>query len=165
MMSGRIEQKLRELGIELPPVPAVPPNMNFVMGVRTGNQLFVVGGPLLADGKLAYRGKVPTELSLEVAYQAARLTALNLLATMQQQLGSLDRVLKIVKLTGFVNGTDDFEQQPAVINGASDLLIQVFGPEIGKHTRSAIGVNGLAGRMPVEIELVVEIKESQQLFS
>jgi enamine deaminase RidA (YjgF/YER057c/UK114 family) len=156
---GKIEKRLAELGITLPPVWGVPPGMNFIMAVQTGNLLYTAGhGPIGDGGRLAYRGKVGAEVSVEDGYQAARLTGLNLLATLQKELGSLDRVVKIVKVLGMVNAVDGFEKQPAVINGASDLFVEVFGAEIGKHARSAVGMGGLPGNMPVEIEMIVEVK-------
>ena len=158
MAEGQIEKRLAELGIELPPSFSAPPNMNFITAVPVGNLLFLAGhGPTGADGRLAYRGKVGAEVSVEDAYKAARLTGLNLLATMQKELGTLDRVVKLVKVLGMVNAVDGFGQQPQVINGASDLFVEVFGEQIGKHARSAVGMGGLPNNMPVEIEMIVQI--------
>jgi enamine deaminase RidA (YjgF/YER057c/UK114 family) len=159
MADGLIEQRLVELGITLPPTWGAPPGMNFISFVQTGNLLFLSGhGPTGSDGRLAYRGRVGQELSVEEAYQAARLTGLNLLASMQKALGTLDRVNKLVKVLGMVNAVEGFGQQPQVINGASDLFVQVFGEAIGKHARSAVGMGSLPNNMPVEIEMVVEVK-------
>lgn len=159
MADGQIEQRLAELGIELPRAWGAPSNMNFITVVQTGNLLFLAGhGPTGADGKLAYVGKVGAEVSLEAANQAARLTGLNLLATIKTEIGSLDRVEKIVKVLGMVNAVEGFGQQPQVINGASDLFVEVFGEKIGKHARSAVGMGGLPNNMPVEIEMIVQVK-------
>lgn len=156
---GEIEKRLAELGIELPPAWSAPAGMNFISAVAVGDLLFLSGhGPTGADGQVQYRGKVGAAISEEKAYQAARLTGLNLLATIKKELGSLDRVAKIVKVLGMVNAVEGFERQPFVINGASDLFVEVFGPEIGKHARSAVGMGGLPNNMPVEIEMIVQIK-------
>ena len=152
-----IEQRLIALNIELPPAWSAPADMNFITAVEVGDLLFVSGhGPTLTNGKVANVGKVGAEVSLEQAYLAARLTGLNLLATIKNELGSLSRVTKIVKVLGMVNAVEGFGQQPQVINGASDLFLEVFGPEIGKHARSAVGVYGLPYNMPVEIEMIVQ---------
>jgi enamine deaminase RidA (YjgF/YER057c/UK114 family) len=148
------EQKLRELGHTLPPPP--PPIANYVGAVHTGNLLFLSGkGPDLQGGR-QWRGKVGAEFTTEDGYQAARDTMLNLLAVLQAEIGDLSRVRRIVKLLGMVNSTPDFGDHPKVINGASDLLVQVFGDQ-GRHARSAIGVAALPGGIPVEIEMIVEI--------
>jgi enamine deaminase RidA (YjgF/YER057c/UK114 family) len=159
MAEGKIEQHLAELGIELPSTFTAPPGMNFISAVLAGDLLFLAGhGPTGPDGRLAYRGKVGDEVSQEDGYKAARLTGLNLLATIQKELGSLDRVVKIVKVLGMVNAVEGFERQPFVINGASDLFVEVFGQEIGKHARSAVGMGGLPNNMPVEIEMIVQVR-------
>ncbi len=159
MAEGKIEQRLAELGIELPPAFSAPPGFNFISAVTVGDLLFTAGhGPTGADGKLAYYGKVGKEVSLEDGYKAARLTGLNMLATIKKELGSLDRVVKLVKMLGMVYAVDDFGKQPMVINGASDLFVEVFGEEIGKHARSAVGMGGLPNNMPVEIEMIVQFK-------
>jgi len=127
--------------------------------VAAGDLLFLAGhGPTGPDGKLAYQGKVGKEVSPEDAYKAARLTGLNLLATMKKELGSLDRVVKLVKVLGMVYAIDDYGKQPLAINGASDLFVEVFGEEIGKHARSAVGMGGLPNNMPIEIEMIVQFK-------
>lgn len=159
MSDGKIEQRLTELGIELPTPFSAPPGMNFISAVQVGELLFLAGhGPTGADGRLAYRGKVGEDILLEDAYKAARLTGINLLATMKKELGTLDRVVKLVKVLGMVNAVDGFGQQPQVINGASDLFVEVFGEQIGKHARSAVGMGGLPNNMPVEIEMIVQVK-------
>ncbi len=159
MADGLIEQRLAELGIVLPPTFGAPPGMNFLTAVQVGELVFLAGhGPTGPDGKLAFQGKVGAEVSVEQGYQAARVTGLNLLATLQKELGSLDRVVKLVKVLGMVNAVDDFGKQPQVINGASDLFVEVFGEQIGKHARSAVGMSGLPNNMPVEIEMIVQVK-------
>ena len=151
----KVEQRLKELGIELPAPPA--PVANYVRYVQAGNLLFVSGHGPSRDGKFVYTGKVGAEVSLEDAYQAARLVMINCLASMKEALGDLDRVKRIVKLLGMVNAVPEFGDQPKVINGASDLLVDVFGSEIGKHARSAVGMGSLPSQITVEIEMIVEI--------
>lgn len=151
------EDRLRELGIELP----APPNplANYVRAKRVGGLMFVSGhGPAPdADGK-RWIGKVGGDLTLEEGYHAARLTGLNLLASVRAELGSLDRVKQIVKLLGMVNCAPGFDQTPRVINGCSDLLVEVFGPGAGQHARSAVGMAELPNTIPVEIEMVIEVE-------
>ena len=103
-------------------------------------------------------GKVGKEITVEQGYEAAKIVGLNLCATLKSNIGSLDRVKRVVKLTGFVNCIDTFTQQPAVVNGCSDLFVKVFGDEKGKHTRSAVGVNSLPLGVPVEVEAIIEIE-------
>jgi enamine deaminase RidA (YjgF/YER057c/UK114 family) len=144
------EQKLRQLGITL--LPVTPPIANYVNAVRTGNLLFLAGkGP--AGGASGIVGK---DITVEQAYQHARSTALALVAVMKDELGSLDRVKRIVKVLGMVNAVPGFGDQPKVINGCSDLFVEVFG-ERGKHARSAVGMGSLPNNIPVEIECIVEI--------
>ena len=144
-----IDERLADLGIELPPVPA--PAGNYVHAVRTGNLLYLSGkGP----GNVI--GKVGGGISVEDAYRHARETGLILIAVMRQELGSLDRVSRIVKVLGMVNAVPDFGQQPKVVNGCSDLFVEVFG-EKGRHARSAVGMGSLPGGIPVEIEVIVEV--------
>ena len=151
------DARLKELGISLPQ-PATPV-ANYVGAVRVGNLLFVSGhGPLRTEGKPMARGKVGRELTVEQGYQAAREVGLSLLATTRAQLGSLDRVKRVVKVLGMVNSADDFGDQPKVINGFSDLMVQVFGEATGKHARSAVGMAGLPMGIPVEIEMVLEVE-------
>ena len=151
-----IETKLKELGLELPnpPVPAA----NYIGYVRVGNLLFIGGNIGRINGVLKYRGKVGAGITLEQAYDAARNCALNHLATMKAALGDLDRVERIVKVLGYVNVAPDFIDMPKVINGESDLLVQVFG-ERGQHTRAAVGVASLSQDSPVETEVTVQVKE------
>jgi enamine deaminase RidA (YjgF/YER057c/UK114 family) len=142
------------LGIQLPPAPK--PLASYVPAVRTGNLVFLAGQGPLADGKPTVTGKVGAELSEEQGNKAARATMLTLLAVLRQEIGSLDRVRRVVKLVGWVNSAPGFTRQPWVINGASDLLIEIFG-DAGKHARSSLGANELPLNIPVEIELVVEV--------
>ena len=149
-----VAQRLNELGIEL--ATPRPPQANYVPAVRTGNLIFLSGtGPYLPDGGLV-TGKVGGELTVEQGYAAARWAMLALLANLQVELGDLERVARVVKLLGMVNCTVDFTRQPEVINGASDLLVEVFG-ERGRHARSAVGMFALPRNIAVEIEMIVEI--------
>ncbi len=143
------EKKLQELGIRL--APPSPPVANYVNAVRTGNLLFLAG-----KGPGAVKGKLGREFSVEQGYQHAREVGLALLAVMKGELGSLDRVKRVVKVLGMVNGVPEFADQPKVINGCSDLFVQVFG-ERGKHARSAVGMGSLPNGIPVEIEVIVEV--------
>jgi enamine deaminase RidA (YjgF/YER057c/UK114 family) len=146
-----VDARLEELGITLPEVRE--PMGNYVRAVRTGNLLFLSG-----NGPSQSRGKVGAEVSVEQAYEAARETGLNLLAAMKQELGSLDRVARVVKVFGMVNAAPDFGQQPQVINGCSDLFVEVFG-EAGRHARSAVGMGSLPVQISVEIECIVEVTD------
>ncbi|MEQ5778442.1 MULTISPECIES: RidA family protein [unclassified Thalassospira] len=149
-------QRLAELGITLPPAPA--PIANFVTHVREGNLLFLSGqGPLDTSGNLS-KGKVGADVSIEKAYADARLTGINLLAVMQEALGDLGRVKRVVKLLGMVNAAPDFCDHPAVINGCSDLFNDVFGPQ-GVHARSAIGMGSLPNQITVEIEAIIALND------
>ena len=157
------EENLRQLGIVLPPAWTAPRGMNFVTSARSGNLLFLSGhGPTRPPGDPAgpvVVGRIGRDLDVEAGYAAARLTGLNLLATMRSALGSLDRVARIVKVLGMVACTEDFQDTPKVVNGASDLFVEVFGPEIGRHARSAVGMQALPSGMPVEVEMIVEVRE------
>lgn len=149
-----IEDKLLSLGITLasPPVPAG----SYVPVVVSGNLVFVSGQIPLEAGLLKFRGKVGKDLAVESGQKAARLCTINALAQLRVLLGSLDKIKRIVKVTGFVNCEPSFADQPQVINGASDLLVQVFG-EKGKHARAAVGVSSLPLQSAVEVEFIVEI--------
>jgi len=150
------EAKLVELGITLPTPPQ--PVANYVNGVRTGNLIFLAGkGPRYADGT-EISGKLGADISIEKGYEGARLTAINQLAVLKAMLGNLNKVKRIVKVLGMVNCTPDFIEQPKVINGFSDLMVEVFGDR-GKHARAAVGMNSLPRAQAVEIELVVEVYE------
>ena len=151
----KIEQRLKELGIELPPIPA--PAGNYEQYVQTGNLIFLSGaGPHTGDGRLP-SGKVGADVSVEEAYQHARSIGLVQIARLKQALGDLDKVNRIVKVLGMVNAVPEFGQQPKVMNGFSDLMIEVFGDK-GRHARSAVGMGSLPFQIPVEIEAVVEVE-------
>ncbi len=151
------EARLKELGLSLPPQPR--PMANYVSAVRTGSLLYLAGhGPLGDDGKPISRGKLGRDLTVEEGYRAARQTALNALVTLRTELGSLDRVRRIVKVLGMVNADPDFQKTPQVINGFSDLMVEVFGESIGKHARSAVGMATLPNSIPVEIESIFEVE-------
>ena len=150
------EAKLREMGLELPPAPH--PVANYVPAVQVGNLLFVSGHGPARGGAFPAKGKLGRELTVEQGYQAAQAVALNMLSTVKATMGSLDRVRRVVKLLGMVNSAEGFSQQPAVINGASDLLVAVFG-EAGRHARSAVGMAELPMGIPVEIEMILEVAE------
>ncbi|MBI2014314.1 MAG: RidA family protein [Candidatus Rokubacteria bacterium] len=153
------EARLKEKSITLPP-PATP-IANYVGAVRVGNLLFVSGhGPLRTDGKPSARGKVGRDLTVEQGAQVAREVGLSLLATVRASLGSLDKVKRVVKVLGMVNSADGFGEQPKVINGFSDLMVEVFGEAIGKHARSAVGMAALPMGIPVEIEMVLEVDQA-----
>jgi len=145
---------LESLGLSLPTVPV--PIAAYVNCVRTGNLLFLSGG-LPIDGDRKVIGKIPTDVSIEEGYEASRIVLLNRLAVVRDEIGSLDRVKRIVTLNGFVNSTADFYDHPKVINGASELLIEIFG-ERGKHSRTALGVPALPLNVAVEINLIVEVE-------
>jgi enamine deaminase RidA (YjgF/YER057c/UK114 family) len=151
------EQRLRELGIELPPAPR--PVGVYVPAVRTGNILFTAGHtPRAPDGSPQVVGKVGVDLTVEEAHAAARICGLNLLSTVRQTLGSLDNVVQLVKVLGMVNCAPDFGQQPQVINGFSELLVEVFGEEIGRGGRAAVGMASLPANQPVEVEAIFEVR-------
>lgn len=149
-----ISAKLSSLGLSLPAVPA--PVAAYVNCVRSGNLLFLSGG-LPIDGDRKIIGKVPSEVSVEEAKEGARIIILNRLAVIQEAIGSLDKVVQVVALNGFVNSEPDFYGHPQVINGASELLVEIFG-ERGKHSRTALGAAALPLNVAVEINLVVEVE-------
>jgi len=150
------EANLKGKGIVL--IPPSSPIANYVNVVRAGNLLYLSGkGPQKADNTYV-TGKVGKELTVEQGYEAARITAINHLAVLKYELGSLNKVKRIVKVLGMVNCTEDFKDQPKVINGYSDLMVEIFG-ERGKHARSAVGMYALPANMAVEIEVIVEIDE------
>lgn len=150
-----VEEKLQELGIELRPLSK--PVANYLHAKKFGNLIYCSGCAPVKDGKNLHTGKLGTDLTVEQGYDAAREAAINLLSVLKYELGDLDRVTSIVKILGFVASADDFYAQPAVINGASDLLVEVFG-EKGQHARAAIGTNAIPGNLPVEIELIAEFQ-------
>jgi enamine deaminase RidA (YjgF/YER057c/UK114 family) len=150
-------ERLFSLGISLPTPPVAV--ANFVPAVRAGNLLFLSGQGPIEPGGIRHVGKVGAEVSVDDAYQHARITTINLLAVMHAALGSLSRVVRIVKVLGMVNATPQFMQHPRVINGCSDLLVAVFGETAGSHARSAVGMGSLPGQITVEIELIAEVKD------
>lgn len=149
------EARLKALKLELPPVPK--PIASYVPAVRTGNLVFLAGQGPLSGGKPTVTGKVGAELTEEEGARAARTTILVALAALRAEIGSLDRVARIVKVVGFVNSAPGFTRQPWVMNGASDLLVEIFG-DAGRHARTSVGVSELPLNIPVEIELIVEVK-------
>lgn len=149
-----IEERLKALNIILPSPPK--PVGSYIPVVITGNLAFVSGQIPIKDGKVTYAGKVSKDLSVEDAQDAARLCVINTLAQLKTELGSLDRISKIVRVSGFVNSPPEFTDQPKVINGASDLLFEIFGQN-GQHTRIAVGVSSLPLNSAVEIDLIAEI--------
>jgi enamine deaminase RidA (YjgF/YER057c/UK114 family) len=151
-----IDARLAELGIELPAASA--PAGNYVPVNRTGNLLYTSGQIPVQDGEIVYRGYVGADFDIEPAYAAARLCTLSALAAVRAELGSLDRVAKVVKVTGFVRSSAGFTDQPKVINGASDLLVEIFGDK-GRHARAAVGVNELPLGVCVEVEFIFEITD------
>ena len=154
---GAVDKRLEELGITLPEMR--PPVANYVPAVRTGNLLFLSGSiPAARPDGTEVRGKLGAGLSVEEGYEAARLVGINLLAVLKTTLGDLDKVNRIVKLLSMVNCAPDFTDTPAVANGCSDLLVEVFGDK-GKHARSAVGMAALPLNVPVEIEMVVEVAD------
>ncbi len=152
-----IAEKLQELNLVLP--QPNPPAAAYCPGVMIGGFIFTAGQTPKVNGVLKYKGKVGQDLTLEEATDAARLCCLSALAIIQQSLGTLDKVEKVVKMTGFVNCGPDFTKQSQVINGASQLVYELFGPSIGAHARSAVGCSSLPGNAACEVELIVKVKE------
>ncbi|TBR11332.1 MAG: RidA family protein [Candidatus Nitrosotenuis sp.] len=148
-----IDDKLKSLGITIPTPPK--PAGSYIPVVTSGNLAFVSGQIPMQDGKVAYTGKVPTERTIEDAQSAAKICAVNILAQLKANLGSLDKISKIVRVSGFVNSASDFTEQPKIINAASDLLFEIFG-EKGKHSRIAVGVSSLPLNSTVEIDMIAE---------
>ncbi len=149
------EARIKELGLTLPNPPK--PMGNYVPGVLSGNLLFLSGhGPIRIEGNPSARGKVGRDLSTEDAYKVAREVGLNLLGSARSILGSLDRVKRVVKVLGMVNAVESFGDQPKVINGFSDLMVEVFGENV-RHARSAVGMGSLPAGIPVEIEMILEV--------
>ena len=148
------EAKLKDLGLQLPPPPQ--PVATYIPAVRAGDLLFLSGVLPMRDGQLAFSGKLGRELTVEEGMEAAKLCLLNALAIAKQELGSLDRISRVVKVVGHVASAEGFVQQPQVLNGASDLLVAVFG-DSGRHARVAVGAAELPRRAPVEIEVILSI--------
>ena len=151
-----IEDKLAQLGLSIPP-PHEFPNPNRVWCVQVGNLLFVSGHPPAQEQGVRTQGKVPSEVSEEEAYIAARAATLSILSSIKQTVGNLDKVKKVVKVFGMVNSSPGFTRQFAVIDGASDLLVHLWGPENGQHARSAVGMFELPRQIPVEVEGIFEL--------
>lgn len=149
------ENKLKDLGITLPSTPK--PVANYVPALRLGEILFTSGVLPMKEGKLVFEGKLGKELTVEQGQEAARLALLNALAIVKQEVGNLEKVVRIIRLTGHVTSAPGFVQQPAVLNGASDLLVAIFG-ETGRHTRAALGAAELPLNSPIELELIVQIR-------
>ena len=153
---SKIADRIKELGITLPESPS--PVANYIPVVKTGNLIYLSGvGPADKPDGTSYTGKLGKDLSIDKGYDAARLTAVNIISRLNGFLDDLDQVKQIVKVLSMVNATPDFLDPPAVTNGCSDLLVEVFGDK-GRHARSAIGVATLPGGMPIEIELIAEIE-------
>lgn len=149
-----IEKRLEELGVKLEKVPT--PVAEYVPAKTVGKVVYTSGCDCRISGKLMYEGKVGSDLTLEQGQEAARQVMINIISVLKEHLGDLDRIKQVVKMLAFVNSADGFVEQPFVINGASELLVQVFG-EKGRHARAAISSNELPFNTPVEIELIVEI--------
>ena len=149
-----IDEKIKSLGINLPIPPS--PAGSYIPVVRSGNLLYVSGQIPMEDGKVAFTGKV-SDINIETAQKSARICAINILAQLKKELGDLEKISKIVRISGFVNSVPEFTQQPKVINAASDLLYEIFG-ECGKHSRIAVGVSSLPLNSMTEIDAIVEMK-------
>jgi len=155
---GQIDKKIAEMGIALPD-PLVLPGANRTSAVLIGNVLYLSGhgAALLTDPHLLRRGRLGRELTVDQGYAVARALAVKMLATLKHHLGDLDRVLRVAKITGMVNCVPEFEQHNLVINGASDVFFEVYGPQVGCHARSSLGVAGLVANQPVEIEGIFHV--------
>lgn len=149
-----IDQRLADLKIKLPDAPS--PAGNYLPAVQTGNLLYLSGAICLVDGKMTHTGKVGRDCDIEHACAAARICALNILAVAKKHLGSLEKIQQVVQLNGFVNAIAGFADSPLVINGASDVLVEVLG-DTGRHTRAAVAVTGLPNDSTVELQAVIEV--------
>ncbi|MCE9616945.1 MAG: RidA family protein [Nitrosarchaeum sp.] len=149
-----IEEKIKSIGIKLPNPPS--PAGSYIPVVKSGNLLYVSGQIPMEDGKVAFTGKV-SDANIETAQKSARICAINILAQLKKELGDLEKISRIVRLSGFVNSSPEFAQQPKVINAASDLFYEIFG-ECGKHSRIAVGVSSLPLNSMTEIDAIVEIR-------
>ncbi len=153
-----VEGRIKELGIDLV-APATPPNLKLVRAVRTGNLVYLSGnGPLASGDRKAYVGKVGKDLTIEEGYQAARSTGISQLSVLKDEIGDLNKVVRIVKVFGMVNCEPTFTEHPQVINGYSELMIEVFGDR-GQHARSAVGMSSLPWNIACEVEMIVEVAE------
>lgn len=153
----KIEQKIKEMGLEMPNNPPNPAS-KILMYRRAGNVVYLSGHGPSRGGKNQYIGKLGQDFTTQQGYDAAQLTMLNLLESLKKCIGDLDKVTQVVKLLGLVNSTLDFTEQPGVINGATELLIELYG-DAGRHARSAVGMAQLPGGMAVEIEMIVEVTD------
>jgi enamine deaminase RidA (YjgF/YER057c/UK114 family) len=149
-----IEEKLNEMGIEIPVAPK--PLASYIPATKAGNLIFTAGQIPMVDGELKYKGKVGKEISLAEGIKAAELCTVNCLSVIKSEVKNLDNIKRVIKVTVFVNSTNGFTDQPKVANGASDLLVKIFGDN-GKHVRSAVGVNELPIDSSVEVEMIVEV--------
>jgi enamine deaminase RidA (YjgF/YER057c/UK114 family) len=150
-----IEEKMKELGIELPAPPK--PMGAYVPYVKAGALVYIAGEKATVNDELVFKGKVGKDLTLEEGYEAARIAGLNCLGSLKAAVGNLDTIERIVKVVGYVNSAKGFNKQPQVINGASELLVAIFGDR-GKHARVAVGVNELPSDSPVEVEMIAQLK-------
>jgi enamine deaminase RidA (YjgF/YER057c/UK114 family) len=157
---SQVEERLKELGLVLPE-PLVLPSPNRTSGVQVKNMLYLSGhgAALLEDDTVMRRGKLGVDVSQEEGYRTARALALKMLATIKHHVGDLDRVERVIKVLGMINAVPEFETHNKVLDGASDLFYEVFGPDIGCHGRSSVGVGGLVANQPVEIEGIFQIRE------
>ena len=151
-----IEERIDKLGLNLPEVPK--PVAEYIPAKKSGNLVFCSGQGPVKNGDYIYVGKLGGEVNLEEGYEAAKYCTLNALAAIKSVIGNLDKVEEIIKVRGFVNSKDDFTKQPLVMNGASELLVDIFG-EKGRHARSALGTSVLPDNIPVEVEMIVKVKE------
>ncbi len=151
-----VNEKLDIMGIKIPETPK--PVAAYVPAVKTGSFIYTSGQIPFVDGELKYKGKLGKDLSLEDGYEAARICAINCLSAIKSLIGDLDKIDKIIKVTGFVNSAEEFNLQPKVVNGASDFLGNLFGDK-GAHARSAVGISGLPLDAAVELEMIVKIKD------
>lgn len=154
---SQVEDKLREMGLELPEAPK--PVAAYIPAKHVGELVYVSGQIPLKDGQIAYTGKVGQDLSIEDGYEAAKLCALNALAVVKATIGSLEKLVEVVHVRGYVNSASDFGEQPEVVNGASEFLGELLGDR-GSHARAAVGVAGLPRGVPVEIEMVVRVEST-----
>ena len=151
----KIEHKIKEIGLILPEAPK--PVAEYIPAKKIGNLVFTSGQGPIKNGKFIYVGKIGGEVSLEEGYESAKMCAINCLAAIKSVIGSLDEIDEVIKIKGYVNSTPDFYRQPEVVNGASELIVKIFG-EKGKHVRSALGTSVLPGNIPVELEMIVKVK-------
>lgn len=155
-ISMSYEARIEELGLTVPPAPA--PGGNYVPTMKVGNLVYTAGTICIQNGEMTHTGQVGGERTIEEGYEGAKICALNLLAAIRAEVGSLDKIDHFVSVSGYVNGVSGFPDSPAVINGTSDLLLEVFG-DAGKHVRAAVSVAGLPKNSTVEVQCVVAIKE------